>query len=465
MATSSVLWIALIAVWLLVVLPMVLRGRPEVKKTTAAAGSTRVLHRGGTATPQRRRSASRHPSNPDYVVKRSARSAAVRSGSQGSAEKKTSAAAKTAEEKVSAGKAAAEKTSAAKTAAEKSPVEKSATVTVQRVAPEKHQERDEEKSHGNEAAGASSNESGKTETNANEVTEVIDVVKAEQTPDPDSGEDRTDSTAPATAGEASAPGPVAESDDLETAEAAADEAEIDEADADDEPTAEDDGDELVDEDDDLDDEDFDDEGDLEDEAELVDEDEDEDFDDDEADDLVDDVEDEVVDKKPARAPKPVPRELRGRGGYGPDRPTERAQMRYRERQRVVGGLSLLTVIAIVLCFVWTIPGIVLTAIAVAMLATYLIFLRRTAIREAQFRAQRAARLKRQAEEDERLRRERQAPTYRPAPARLRRPGGAVVLEADDEDPAFDHLPTYDFSYAERVEVEGEYDREVYRTAG
>ena len=61
----------------------------------------------------------------------------------------------------------------------------------------------------------------------------------------------------------------------------------------------------------------------------------------------------------------------------------------------------------------------------------------------------AARLRRHAAEDERLRREQERdlavrPEMPASPVR-RRPGGMVVLELDDEDPSFDHLPTYDFA--------------------
>ena len=47
---NSVLWICLVAVWLFVLVPMVInRGRPQVRKSTTVATSTRTLHRGGRA--------------------------------------------------------------------------------------------------------------------------------------------------------------------------------------------------------------------------------------------------------------------------------------------------------------------------------------------------------------------------------------------------------------------------------
>ena len=53
---NSVLWVCLVAVWLFVLVPMVIKGRPQMLKSTDIARATRLLHRGGTktATPRRR---------------------------------------------------------------------------------------------------------------------------------------------------------------------------------------------------------------------------------------------------------------------------------------------------------------------------------------------------------------------------------------------------------------------------
>lgn len=81
-----------------------------------------------------------------------------------------------------------------------------------------------------------------------------------------------------------------------------------------------------------------------------------------------------------------------------------------------------------------------------MLFAYLAYLRSAVRNEQRLRAQRAARVARQRRQDEeRRRREMAAPQFvpvvEPAP-QMRRPGGAVVVEIDDEDPIFDHIPPF-----------------------
>ena len=73
---------------------------------------------------------------------------------------------------------------------------------------------------------------------------------------------------------------------------------------------------------------------------------------------------------------------------------------------------------------------------VLALVVYLTYLRRTVRIEAEIRRRRTARLERARRE-----REREAEVLDGVPAHLRR-GGCVVMEIDDEDPAFDHLPRY-----------------------
>ncbi|GAA3971287.1 divisome protein SepX/GlpR [Gordonia caeni] len=344
---SSVLWIFLIVAWLFILLPMVLRGRPEVRKTTEAAANTRLLHRGGERAAVRRRAAGRHPSNPDYVRKRARTEAALQ-------------------------RPVIEETAVEPTAVPADAAE-----------------------------------------DPTEVTDVIEAVDADDIIDAEA---------------------VDLDDDFEGEDAEA-EADLEE------PDLEEPDEELEGEaDDDL---DADDEAD---EHEV-----------DELDDEVDDL-DELEESKPA-APKA--RELRGRA-FTPDAIAERDARRYRERQRMVAGLTVATLLAVVSCFYWQPYGFLATAVMVVLSGLYLFFLRRTAIAEQQHRAQRAARLRRHAVEDDRLRREQEeAVPVRPgAPAR-RRPGGMIVLELDDEDPAFDHLPTYDFGYAAGAEpVDSEYRHAV-----
>ena len=62
---NSIIWIALVAVWLFVLLPMLMSKRPRVMQTTDAALATRVLHRGGTKK-RAKGPATGHPSDPDW---------------------------------------------------------------------------------------------------------------------------------------------------------------------------------------------------------------------------------------------------------------------------------------------------------------------------------------------------------------------------------------------------------------
>ncbi|MBA5846004.1 divisome protein SepX/GlpR [Gordonia amicalis] len=67
---NSVLWVCLVAVWLFVLVPMVIKGRPQILKSTEAAKKTRLLHRGGARatapSTARRRSSARHPHDPSW---------------------------------------------------------------------------------------------------------------------------------------------------------------------------------------------------------------------------------------------------------------------------------------------------------------------------------------------------------------------------------------------------------------
>jgi hypothetical protein len=135
---------------------------------------------------------------------------------------------------------------------------------------------------------------------------------------------------------------------------------------------------------------------------------------------------------------------RGRGGYDPDADLRRSEGRYRNRQRTLASLATITAVAVVLGVVLGTIGWVLTGVAGAMLVGYLFFLRRSVANEQRIRARRAARLARNRR-DEEMRQARPAADRRVQPqAQRRRPAG-VVLEIDDEDPVFDHLPHYQFS--------------------
>lgn len=129
---------------------------------------------------------------------------------------------------------------------------------------------------------------------------------------------------------------------------------------------------------------------------------------------------------------------RGRGAYDPMADRQAAEQRAHARQRtalILVGLSVVAVIAALLTVpaVWWFAGG-----TVMLLAAYLTYLRRQVRLEESLRRRRIERMRRarlgvESREDDEL---------SVVPPRLRRPG-AVVLEIDDEDPAFDVLDTFD----------------------
>ncbi|ALG83896.1 gephyrin-like molybdotransferase receptor GlpR [Gordonia phthalatica] len=392
---TSVLWVTLIAVWLFVLIPMVLRGRPQARKTTAAAANTRLVHRGGSSRTGASRTAART---------RAAQRAAANADEQAEERRRKAAAAKAAAAKAAA--EAAEAIKSAETDTVEDDIEDGDVVgadetdgpTLDAELVDDDTETDEvvETVDAEDIVDAEIDDAAEVEEEPAVETEKVDVVSAAEMTDQIS---------------------VVEDDvvDIDEAQAARDTDQI--------PAVEDERD-------------------------------DEELDDDASDDF-DEVLDEDADDEDAAEPEPSPRELRGRGGYGPDRVAEREAMQYRERQRMVIGLGVVTIGAIVSAFFFQPWGIAFACGMVAAFGTYLWLLRR-AVREEQARhAVRAARRRRQQAEDARLESRQAEPTYVEPPARLRRPGGAIILEIDDEDPAFDHLPTYDF--ADAMGYRDEYD--------
>lgn len=63
---NSLLWIALVAMWLFVLLPMQAKRRPRIRQTTDVALATRVLDRDQHARQNRRGPASGHRSDPNW---------------------------------------------------------------------------------------------------------------------------------------------------------------------------------------------------------------------------------------------------------------------------------------------------------------------------------------------------------------------------------------------------------------
>lgn len=129
---------------------------------------------------------------------------------------------------------------------------------------------------------------------------------------------------------------------------------------------------------------------------------------------------------------------RGRGAYDPMADRQAAEQRAHARQRTALILVALAVVAVIAALV-TVPAVWWFAGgAVLLLASYMTYLRRQVRLEESLRRRRVERMRRarlgvESREDDEL---------SVVPPRLRRPG-AVVLEVDDEDPAFDMLDTFD----------------------
>jgi hypothetical protein len=135
--------------------------------------------------------------------------------------------------------------------------------------------------------------------------------------------------------------------------------------------------------------------------------------------------------------RPVPRRA-GRGGYDPEAAAAAQAVRYARRRRVAFTLLALTVVLAVLA------GLLLpllwigAAITGLLLVTYLVYLRRQVRIEEAVRERRLARL-------QRARQIRPETPVRPAVAagaESRLAATRSVVDPDDDDPAFEHLETW-----------------------
>ena len=128
---------------------------------------------------------------------------------------------------------------------------------------------------------------------------------------------------------------------------------------------------------------------------------------------------------------------RGRGAYDPMADREAAEQRAHARQRTALILVAVAVVSVIAALL-TVPAVWWVAGGAGiLLAGYLTYLRRQVRLEEDLRRRRIERMRRarlgvESREDDEL---------SVVPPRLRRPG-AVVLEVDDEDPAFDMLDVY-----------------------
>ena len=375
---NSVLWVCLVAVWLFVLVPMVIKGRPQMLKSTDIARATRLLHRGGTktATPRRR--------------------VPTRRSEDGSWSRKTK------EERLKA--KLADDSADVEDADEKTtPVRRATTEKVEAPVVEA----------ADDVADADLDDADSEVLDADDADADADDADAEN-----GDEDLTDE---------------AEYDeDAEYEDAEYEDAEY--------------------EDEDEDDSDY---------EEAAYEDEDDDLDEDEYDGYSrsahvdsDDAQDEEPEPAHARESSRSRRSSGRSSAYSVEDADRDA--RYRERQRVTLGLFVLTLLAVVAGVVFGLAGWVATGVTAMMLVGYLFYLRRATRTDQKIRAQRAARAARtRRQEAERRRREAETPEFAsaPPPPRLRRPGGAVVLEIDDEDPVFEHLPPYQRRRVMREEPE------------
>ena len=391
---NSLLWVCLVAIWLFVLVPMVVKSRPTVRKTTDAAMSTRVLYRGGRAIAKTRRrmAAGRHPHDPDWEPP-------VR-------EYRKTAKATAATDAVDVQDATTTKV----------PVGKSepASVSVKTVAaPSQTKTVD--------------NSDGDVDATTDDKTVVVEDADIESSDHRDAVAERDDENADA------------DRDDRGVEDADLDGAELEDADHDDadhddaeiEADYEDaDHDDVDHEDADYDDADYDDD--------LTDEDI-------RADEAADQAEQDEVARRARR------------GGFDPEADRERSDKRYRFRQRVMAALGVLALFGIAAGFVLGSVGWILAAATVVALVGYLAFLRRAVRNEQRIRRQRMQRLARAKRQEEERRAHPEVDPRAEVPRRLRRPG-AIVLEIDDEDPIFDHLPR--FEHREEVVREPSYRRVV-----
>ena len=416
---NSVLWVCLVAVWLFVLVPMVIKGRPQILKSTDAARKTRLLHRGGsratTATKNRRRSSARHPHDPSWKSSRRSATATLEADAD-------------AENDVDAEKAKPSTRRAGSAKVEKPTVESvdgdTDSETVDAAS-------DDDSVNGDISADADADTDRDLDAESDdEATADADSTPAAEVDDTDELDNEYE-------------------DDFADVDGEVENGELEDAEYDDDAEYEDDS-EYEDATDELDEDEYDDyaRGSRRTESSSAPVAESEE---DDVDDAADTDFDEVADSRPAA--RTASSRRTGRSVYSSEKERE---LKYRERQRVTVGLFVLTLLSIVAGVVVGTPGWVATGVLGLLLVGYLAYLRRAVKTEQQIRAQRLARAKRSARaEEERRRRAAAVPEFAaaPPPPRLRRPGGATVLEIDDEDPVFDHIPPFQRRRMDREDLQ------------
>lgn len=388
---NSVLWVCLVAVWLFVLVPMVIKGRPQILKSTEAAKKTRLLHRGGSRatapSTARRRSSARHPHDPSWKSSRKATATAVVDEVEDGAETETEDA--------------------------------DVTTKVQRVA-----DVEAEKPTVEATDDTDTEDTDAEDTDLEDVADETDDVEDDQAAETD--DDLVDEAADAMAEDTEAE----EFEDSEYEDS--EEAEYE----DDSEAAEYEADtEYEDATDDLDEDEYDDyaRASRPTEAETQ------------------SVVDELEDEQPA-ARKPQSERVR-RSVYSSEKERQ-LKYRERQRVTLgLFVLFVLSLVSGFLIGTpgWVATGVV--GLMLAGYLAYLrraVKVEQQIRAQRLARAKRAQRA-----EEERRRRAAAVPEFAaaPPPPRLRRPGGAVVLEIDDEDPVFDHLPPFQRRRMDREDLE------------
>ncbi|MBM7277191.1 hypothetical protein JTZ10_05405 [Gordonia rubripertincta] len=388
---NSVLWVCLVAVWLFVLVPMVIKGRPQILKSTEAAKKTRLLHRGGSRatapSTARRRSSARHPHDPSWKSSRKATATAVVDEVEDDTEIETEDA--------------------------------DVTTKVQRVA-----DVEAEKPTVEATDDTDTEDTDAEDTDLEDVADETDDVEDDQAAETD--DDLVDEAADAMAEDTEAE----EFEDSEYEDS--EEAEYE----DDSEAAEYEADtEYEDAADDLDEDEYDDYARASRPTEA------------EPESVVDELEDE----QPV-ARKPQSERVR-RSVYSSEKERE-LKYRERQRVTLgLFVLFVLSLVSGFLIGTpgWVATGVVgLMLVGYLAYLRRAVKVEQQIRAQRLARAKRAQRA-----EEERRRRAAAVPEFAaaPPPPRLRRPGGAVVLEIDDEDPVFDHLPPFQRRRMDREDLE------------
>ncbi|WP_036505449.1 divisome protein SepX/GlpR [Nocardia aobensis] len=391
---NSILWIALVVLWVFVLFPMLADRHPRIRRTTDVALATRVLHRGGTRRRAKKGPATGHETDPDWVP--APRQKRLSHGDDAEDRMTTSADEPVIEDDRNApGRAESEVTRARRSAGDPP----GRADAAEEHAPETPVDAADAEPGGDARGDVDGTAEGEGDR---------DLAGDAHTGDPDDAEDRE------------------EADDVPAAAETEDRPQTSMARIPPAPSAvvpARRGD--VDPDDDLDD-DLDDSGDLDDRA---------------------------GDEPGSTARDFVP-SRRGRGGFDPEADAIARAARYRFRQRTALGLILSTLLFGAFAIVVSATLWWGCALSVVAFGAYLAYLRRQVRFEEDIRRRRAARLpgarQRPAANAEpvaqdQVRAERRPGMDRDAARALRR--RAVVLDVDDEDPLFDHLEHFDAAAA------------------